>query len=89
MTEAFPLDGSSDPHRQRRDMRPGKQQGELLAASDGVMRVRVSFQGSLAGEASDVLRLAAPDELVVEHVAHVHGRGRASFTEVFRRAPAR
>lgn len=81
------MDGScSKPHK-RRDMRAGKQTGELLEAHDGSMRVSVCWKGSLPGRAVDTLRLQQSDQgpvLVVHHQAQVEGRGTAQFNEVFR-----
>lgn len=86
--ETFPLDGScSKPHK-RRDMRSGKQTGQLLEAQDGRMVVTVCWQGSLAGSAVDTLLLQQTPQggmqLVVLHKAQVQGRGTAEFKEVFR-----
>lgn len=86
--ETFPLDGScSQPHK-RRDMRSGKQTGQLLEAQEGRMVVSVCWQGSLAGNAVDTLLLQQTPlggmQLVVLHKAQVEGRGTAEFKEVFR-----
>jgi hypothetical protein len=86
--ETFPLDGScSKPHK-RRDMRSGKQTGQLLEAQEGRVVVSVCWQGSLAGSAVDTLLLQQTPQggtqLVVLHKAQVEGRGTAEFKEVFR-----
>ncbi|KAF8072801.1 Oscp1 [Scenedesmus sp. PABB004] len=84
--EAFPLDGvRTAPHR-RRDMRAGRQLGQLVSARDGEVCLRAAWDGALAGEATDVLSLDAAGRLVVRHRAEVAGKGVAAFTEVFSRA---
>lgn len=87
-TEAFPLDGVHTSAQKRRDMRSGKQFGQLLSATDGTIQLHVSWQGSMAGEATDTLRLVpgkagVQQELVVLHEASVKEKGSASFKEVY------
>lgn len=84
--ETFPLDGSCSTHK-RRDMRSGKQTGQLLEAAGDSMTVRVCWQGSMAGSAVDTLQLQETPQgtqLVVFHKAQLEGRGTAEFKEVFR-----
>lgn len=84
--ETFPLCGSCSKPQKRRDMRSGKQTGQLLAAQDGSMTVSVCWQGAWPGSAVDTLQLQETPqgiELVVFHKAQVEGRGTAEFKEVF------
>lgn len=85
--ETFPLDGSCSKPQKRRDMRAGKQVGQLLEAHDSSMTVRVCWQGSLPGSAVDMLQLQETAQglvLEVNHKAQVQERGTAAFKEVFR-----
>ena len=89
--ETFPLDGSCSKPQKRRDMRSGKQTGQLLEAAEGSMTVRVCWAGSLPGSAVDTLQLQESPEgilLVVFHKAQVEGRGTAEFREVFKASTA-
>jgi hypothetical protein len=71
----------------------GKQLGQLLSAEGDVMQLRVMWQGSLAGQATDTLQLVVPQqgkqqqqqrkELLVLHEAQVDGKGSARFKEVY------
>jgi hypothetical protein len=74
----------------------GKQLGQLVSAEDDVMQLRVMWQGSLAGQATDTLKLVTPqqgkkqqqqqqqrEELLVLHEAQVDGKGSARFQEVY------
>jgi hypothetical protein len=70
----------------------GKQLGQLVSAEGDVMQLRVMWQGSLAGQATDTLQLVAPqrgkqqqqgEELLVLHEAQVDGKGSARFKEVY------
>jgi hypothetical protein len=55
------------------------------------MQLRVMWQGSLAGQATDTLQLVVPvqgkqqqpEELLVLHEAQVDGKGSARFKEVY------
>lgn len=88
-TEAFPVDGLRTAPQRRRDMRSGKQLGQLVSASGDVMQLRVVWQGSLPGQATDTLQLVPqrgkqqPEELLVLHEAQVDGKGSARFQEVY------
>lgn len=67
----------------------GKQLGQLVSASGDVMQLRVVWQGSLPGQATDTLQLVPqrgkqqPEELLVLHEAQVDGKGSARFQEVY------
>jgi hypothetical protein len=68
----------------------GKQFGQLVSASGDVMQLRVVWQGSLPGQATDTLQLVVPqqgkqqgEELLVLHEAQVDGKGSARFKEVY------
>jgi hypothetical protein len=73
----------------------GKQLGHLVSAEGDVMQLRVMWQGSLAGQATDTLQLVVPqqgkkqqqqqqrEELLVLHEAQVDGKGSARFQEVY------
>eukprot|EP00882_Tetradesmus_deserticola_P015477 GHRQ01016492.1.p4 GENE.GHRQ01016492.1~~GHRQ01016492.1.p4 ORF type:complete len:135 (+),score=56.07 GHRQ01016492.1:302-706(+) len=82
-TETFPVDGLRAVPQRRRDMRSGKQLGQLVSASGDVMQLHVVWQGSLSGQATDTLRLVLPEELLVQHEAQVDGKGSACFNEVY------
>jgi hypothetical protein len=56
LTERYPLDGTPQRHK-RRFMKPGKQQGRLLAAADGVVVLRVDWGAPCPGYAVDQLQL--------------------------------
>eukprot|EP00879_Flechtneria_rotunda_P016982 GHRR01017778.1.p1 GENE.GHRR01017778.1~~GHRR01017778.1.p1 ORF type:complete len:208 (+),score=48.85 GHRR01017778.1:202-825(+) len=84
--ESFPLDGVPSSLQRRRDLRPGKQRGQLLVAADDYMQIRVVWEGAPCGEARDTLQLAkSGKELLVLHEANLHDRGQAAFKEVYKR----